>query len=220
MAPCRASACRRTSCSPATAPARGSSAPASSTSGRRGASSDASPKPSTCARAAPTRRRARSRAAICRNSSSAGNSTGSPGVLVVCQPTWGVDAGAAATIRQALIDLARCRLGGARHQPGPRRDPRDLRPHRGDLARAGCRAPRDAARHHARADRPADAAGGQARGRRMRIELIRRPERSGGWRILSPMIAIALTVVAGFIIFAAGRRQSASRRSTSISSSR
>jgi simple sugar transport system ATP-binding protein len=30
-----------------------------------------------------------------------------PGVLVVSQPTWGVDAGAATTIRQALIDLAR-----------------------------------------------------------------------------------------------------------------
>jgi simple sugar transport system ATP-binding protein len=29
-----------------------------------------------------------------------------PGVLVVSQPTWGVDAGAAATIRQALVDLA------------------------------------------------------------------------------------------------------------------
>ena len=29
-----------------------------------------------------------------------------PGVLVVSQPTWGVDAGAAAAIRQALIDLA------------------------------------------------------------------------------------------------------------------
>lgn len=29
-----------------------------------------------------------------------------PGVLVVNQPTWGVDAGAAAAIRQALIDLA------------------------------------------------------------------------------------------------------------------
>src|SRR6202163_3003877 len=29
-----------------------------------------------------------------------------PGVLVLSQPTWGVDAGAAATIRQALIDLA------------------------------------------------------------------------------------------------------------------
>ena len=30
-----------------------------------------------------------------------------PGILVVSQPTWGVDAGAAAVIRQALIDLAR-----------------------------------------------------------------------------------------------------------------
>jgi simple sugar transport system ATP-binding protein len=30
-----------------------------------------------------------------------------PGVLVVSQPTWGVDAGAARTIRQALVDLAR-----------------------------------------------------------------------------------------------------------------
>jgi ABC-type uncharacterized transport system ATPase subunit len=29
-----------------------------------------------------------------------------PGVMIVSQPTWGVDAGAAATIRQALIDLA------------------------------------------------------------------------------------------------------------------
>jgi simple sugar transport system ATP-binding protein len=30
-----------------------------------------------------------------------------PGVLVVAQPTWGVDAGAARLIRQALVDLAR-----------------------------------------------------------------------------------------------------------------
>jgi simple sugar transport system ATP-binding protein len=29
-----------------------------------------------------------------------------PGVLVVSQPTWGVDAGAAAVIRQALLDLS------------------------------------------------------------------------------------------------------------------
>ncbi len=29
-----------------------------------------------------------------------------PGVLIVAQPTWGVDAGAALAIRQALIDLA------------------------------------------------------------------------------------------------------------------
>nr|MBP8931817.1 ABC transporter ATP-binding protein [Paracoccus sp. (in: a-proteobacteria)] len=31
---------------------------------------------------------------------------GNPRVLVVNQPTWGVDAGAAAAIRQALLDLA------------------------------------------------------------------------------------------------------------------
>jgi simple sugar transport system ATP-binding protein len=30
-----------------------------------------------------------------------------PGVLVINQPTWGVDAGAASRIRQALVDLAR-----------------------------------------------------------------------------------------------------------------
>jgi simple sugar transport system ATP-binding protein len=30
-----------------------------------------------------------------------------PGILVISQPTWGVDAGAASTIRQALMDLAR-----------------------------------------------------------------------------------------------------------------
>ena len=30
-----------------------------------------------------------------------------PGVLVINQPTWGVDAGAAATVRQAIVDLAR-----------------------------------------------------------------------------------------------------------------
>ena len=29
-----------------------------------------------------------------------------PGVLVAAQPTWGVDAGAAAAIHQALVDLA------------------------------------------------------------------------------------------------------------------
>ena len=37
----------------------------------------------------------------------------------------------------------------------------------------------------------------------MRIELIRRPERSRTLTFLSPVIAIALTVVAGFVIFAA-----------------
>ena len=87
-----------------------------------------------------------------------------PGVLVVCQPTWGVDAGAAATIRQALIDLARAgsavlvisqdldeileisdrvvgdlegaAIGAARH---PRRDARGYRPAHG-RRRRGARA--------------------------------------------------------------------------------
>ena len=43
-----------------------------------------------------------------------------PGILVVNQPTWGVDAGAAATIRQALIDLARSGFRRSGDQPGPR----------------------------------------------------------------------------------------------------
>jgi simple sugar transport system permease protein len=37
----------------------------------------------------------------------------------------------------------------------------------------------------------------------MRIELIRRPERSAAMALLSPLIAIALTVIAGFFIFLA-----------------
>ena len=36
----------------------------------------------------------------------------------------------------------------------------------------------------------------------MAIELIRRPERSSAMALLSPLIAIGLTVVSGFIIFA------------------
>lgn len=34
-----------------------------------------------------------------------------PGILIINQPTWGVDAGAAAAIRQAIVDLSR--LGSA-----------------------------------------------------------------------------------------------------------
>jgi simple sugar transport system permease protein len=37
----------------------------------------------------------------------------------------------------------------------------------------------------------------------LRIELIRRPERSGLWSLLSPVIAVALTVIVGGFIFAA-----------------
>ncbi|MEX0853714.1 MAG: ABC transporter permease, partial [Bauldia sp.] len=37
----------------------------------------------------------------------------------------------------------------------------------------------------------------------MRIELIRRPERSATMAFVSPLLAIGLTVVAGFVIFSA-----------------
>ena len=55
-----------------------------------------------------------------------------PEVLIVSQPTWGVDAGAAAAIHQALVDLASARLGDRGDQPGPRRAPGDQRHARGD----------------------------------------------------------------------------------------
>ena len=45
-------------------------------------------------------------------------------MLIVSQPTWGVDAGAAAAIHQALIDLARRRRRAGR-LAGPRRADRD-----------------------------------------------------------------------------------------------
>ena len=41
-----------------------------------------------------------------------------PSVLVVNQPTWGVDAGACARIRQAIVDLARGGAAVLDHQPG------------------------------------------------------------------------------------------------------
>ena len=44
-------------------------------------------------------------AATCRNSSSAARSARKPKVLIVSQPTWGVDVGAAAQIRGELLEL-------------------------------------------------------------------------------------------------------------------
>jgi ABC-type lipoprotein export system ATPase subunit len=61
---------------------------------------------------APRRWRVRCRAAICRNSLSAARSMPIH-LLIVSQPTWGVDVGAAAQIRGEILALARCRLRGA-----------------------------------------------------------------------------------------------------------
>lgn len=62
-----------------------------------------------------------------------------PVLLVVSQPTWGVDAGAAAVIRRAARSRRR-RLRHSRYQPGPRRTRRDRRPYRGDVPRPPLRA--------------------------------------------------------------------------------
>ncbi len=51
-----------------------------------------------------------------------------PRVLIVSQPTWGVDVGASAQIRQALIDLCEAGRGGAGRLGGTGRALRDLRP--------------------------------------------------------------------------------------------
>jgi simple sugar transport system ATP-binding protein len=78
-----------------------------------------------------------------------------PGVLVVAQPTWGVDAGAAQLIRQSLVGPGEGRRRGAGDQPGPRRAAGDLGPHRGDLPRPPVRRP-PGARRDAGGARPAD----------------------------------------------------------------
>ena len=106
-----------------------------------------------------------------------------PSVMVVNQPTWGVDAGAAARIRQALIELARS--GSAVLVISQDLD--ELFEisdsiavmHNGELSK-----PLPIARGDFREDRPADgrrrARPCRARegGRVMRIELVKRPQRS------------------------------------------
>ena len=89
---------------------------------------------------------------------------------IVSQPTWGVDAGAAATIRQALIDLSARGAAVLVISPGSRRIGRDCRPHRGDVPRPAVGAA-GSGRSDAREARIADgrreprAAGGGARGK-------------------------------------------------------
>ena len=130
----------------------------------------------------------------------------SPTVMVVNQPTWGVDAGAAARIRQSLIELARS--GSAVLVISQDLD--ELFEisdaiavmHNGELSK-----PLPTRRGDVREDRPADgrrrtrprrAHGG---GRLMRIELVRRPQHSALFSALSPFIALGLTLIAGAIMF-------------------
>ena len=115
--------------------------------------------------------------------------------MVVNQPTWGVDAGAAAHIRQALIELARS--GSAVLVISQDLD--ELFEisdaiavmHNGELSK-----PLPHRRGDLREDRPADGRR-RARPRRtragdgmMRIELVKRPQRSTLFSALSPFIAL------------------------------
>ena len=148
-------------------------------------------RPSTCARPSAIPKRPACRAAICRSSSSAAKSCASRRVLVVSQPTWGVDAGAAAVIRQALLDLAG--RGAAVLVISQ------------DLDELAEIADRIAVMFHGRLSEPLPTRGGDARearpvdGRqqprpegseRMQLVLERRAERSTTIALVSPLIAI------------------------------
>ena len=123
---------------------------------------------------------------------------------MVSQPTWGVDAGAAAVIRQALLDLA---TAGAAVLVTSQ-----------DLDELAEIADRIAVMFHghlsAAARRPAEATreklgllmGGSTPGarRRPRMQLVleKRAERSNTIALVSPLIAIGLTIVTMVILFA------------------
>ena len=130
-----------------------------------------------------------------------------PGVLIVSQPTWGVDAGAAAVIRQALIDLAS--RGAAVLVISQ------------DLDELAEIADRIAVMFHGRLSAPLESGRGNPRkariadGRRatpnsrspnkrpsMPLVLEKRAERSAVIAVASPLIAIALSLVTIAIVFA------------------
>ena len=127
--------------------------------------------------------------------------TREPKVLIINQPTWGVDAGAAALIRQALIDLARS--GSAvlvisqdldeiyeiadriavisRGELSQSYRPADMSLEQIGLLMAGA---------HERGNQSG------RKGKRMKIILEKRSRNNRpGWPMLSPLIAIGLTVL-------------------------
>ena len=137
-----------------------------------------------------------------------------PSVMVVNQPTWGVDAGAAARIRQALIELARS--GSAVLVISQ------------DLDELFEISDAIAVMHNGELSKPLPIAeatfekigllmGGAEPGHvehvqevgLMRIELVKRPQRSTLFSVLSPFIALGLTLIAGAIMFSHPRQESA-----------
>ena len=133
-----------------------------------------------------------------------------PAVLLVNQPTWGVDAGAAALIRQVLSDMARD--GAAVLVISQDLDEifeiadRIAVISRGELSAAypaGANRPRAGWSSHGRGARDGC---GPRRGRGgggVRLQLEARPQPSQLMTAASPVIAIVLTVVIGGVVFSA-----------------
>ena len=126
-----------------------------------------------------------------------------PGVLVVNQPTWGVDAGAAATIRQALIDLAR--QGSAVLVISQDLDEIFEIADRIAVISRGAAFGGLSGRTNSRAEKIGllmagahEDEGGAPCGWCLRSA----PSVRRAWRSLSPFIALLLTLIAGGIIFA------------------
>ena len=156
-------------------------------------------------------RRAACRAATCRSSSSAARSCSSPKVLVVAQPTWGVDVGAAAFIRQRIIDLRNDGVAVlvlseeldelfeicdriaviAQGRLSPPKAVRDTSVEEIGLWMSGMWPGAAAGRA------PASRRGGG----RCAIGLRRGPQPSRLMGYLSPLLAAVLTLLAGFVLF-------------------
>ena len=134
-----------------------------------------------------------------------------PSVLVINQPTWGVDAGAALAIHEAVMALAQAGRGGGDHLAGPGRVVRPGGPHRrtggGPHVRPGADAGCDGRKH--RAADGWDGAWlrlGTLRLGTLRLGMLRlqpRGAESAFWRFASPVLALALTCVVSGLLFAA-----------------
>ncbi len=156
-----------------------------------------------------------------------------PEVLIVSQPTWGVDAGAAAAIHQALVDLA---AGGSaivvisqdldellaisdtlavinEGRLSPKRAVGEITIEEIGLLMGGVHGEPGPRR---RTSSPRSSAGR----RDMLFELEKRQEPSKAMVYLTPVIAVVLTMVVGALIFSRPRLQRARARSGRFSSSR
>ena len=124
-----------------------------------------------------------------------------PRLLIVSQPTWGVDAGAAAAIRQAIIDLA-ARGAAVLVMSQDLDELYEI----SDRLVVICAGRLSAPRQTRRADRGEIgmlmAGVGMKGAGAMRLALERRGERSILIALISPLLAIALTLATGALLFA------------------